>query len=693
MPRSLLSLMLMAIVVGSGCLAQAADEPKFEVREWSVWVTAPNQENFNDAEQSPSALPSFVESARSGTRKADDVSPVSVLSFRGDPPGDLDLSVRLSAGRFAAHWPKSTQTEKRVRWQGLKLSREPGDQQASFVGEHWFTRARELDRLYVHVGTRTERFVAYDAIPRAPVPLELEGGPDKYTAKNLGKFPVRDVLVLQPTPAGRRIGWADALNPPEAKPAAAEPISVVELEPKHTLRGHKGAVLCAAIAPNGARIATGGEDGTIRLWDAKTGELQMTLEGHSGAVHKVKFVADARLVSAGHDKTVRVWDATTGKQERLFDKHKAPVTTLLMSATTPMGQSADEQGQAHRWNSTTVDAIGKPIKVHSRAVLAAAESPNGRYIVTASADKTAKIWIPRNTPTEIGGTLKGHHGPVTSVSCGRDNQSAVTGSEDGELRQWNLANRQETARIAVGGKITDVAYLPGTDRLAVANAQADKCGIWDVPAKQLAAKLKGHTDGVTAVAPSSDGNLLATASRDGTAIIYDLSSLGGVKTVAGPPVEIAMSAPLAADAAEFKTQGIDEWKKRLAATGLETDEIELIATAYEKPIFDAKELVVVCRLADDAINELQSLDVFPEPTKTTRVAIVVIRKIDPGAKAEIEQLVKQLGDDKYDAREAAEKRLGDLGSAALPALREALKNTDLEVVFRAERLLAAKDQK
>lgn len=103
-----------------------------------------------------------------------------------------------------------------------------------------------------------------------------------------------------------------------------------------------------------ARLASASDDGTVRTWDAETGALQKTLEGHTSAVHSVTFSRDKRrLASASWDNTVRIWDSKTGALQQTLEGHTRGVNSVAFSRDGRRLASASWDNTVRIWDAKT----------------------------------------------------------------------------------------------------------------------------------------------------------------------------------------------------------------------------------------------------------------------------------------------------------------------------------------------------
>jgi hypothetical protein len=212
------------------CVAAWADERKgaYEVHDLSLWVVEPTMPMANSRANFPSAFPPVASSSRlanhwmpqpgDGTHR---IAPFGMITFYGQPTANLDVDLRTIAGSFLAHWPAGESLPNRLRWTGtpsLDLVEKVEDESDfAFVDEdHWFRKARRGEALFVRRGARAERFLAYDAELGLQLPLEVLGGPDKYTLVYTAGYtsgaPLHDVLITRSTPQGCRVAWIDTLS-------------------------------------------------------------------------------------------------------------------------------------------------------------------------------------------------------------------------------------------------------------------------------------------------------------------------------------------------------------------------------------------------------------------------------------------------------------------------------------------------
>lgn len=303
------------------------------------------------------------------------------------------------------------------------------------------------------------------------------------------------------------------------------------LREKATLIGHAKQVNSVAVSLDGSRIVTGSDDGSAKIWDAKTFAALATLKGHGLVVRSVAVSADgSRIVTGSLDGTAKVWDARAFAALATLKGHGGEVVSVAVSADGSRIVTGSADQTAGVWDATSFVELAT-LEGHSGWVWSVAVSPDGSRIVTGSNDGTAKVWDAR-TFAELA-TLRGHGMRVNSVAVSADGSRIVTGADDGSATVWDARTFAELAMLkGHSSTVYSVAVSPDGSRIVTGSGDGT-AKVWDAKTFAELATLKGDGDWVTSVAVSADGARIVTGSSNPTAKVWDAKTFAELATLKG----------------------------------------------------------------------------------------------------------------------------------------------------------------
>ena len=310
--------------------------------------------------------------------------------------------------------------------------------------------------------------------------------------------------------------------------------------PSDILTGHSGWVKSVAFSPDGTILASGSADGTIKLWDTKTGTEIRTFTEHKRPVESVAFSPDGTILASESDYEVpKFWNVKTGKEILMFTENKNLVRSATFSPNGTMLALGLKDGTI-KFCKVKTDTEMRTLTCtkmriltgHTGSVLTLAFNQNGTVLASGSLDMTVKIWNVE-MGTEIC-TLTGHKTHLLSVVFSPD--GTILASTEflallATVKFWNVKTCTEI--LTFPEHIFSVAFNP--DGTILASGSVDRTiKLWDVKMGTEIRILTGHNEWIFSVAFSPDGTILASGSWDKTIRLWHLIDLQKIEQLSTP---------------------------------------------------------------------------------------------------------------------------------------------------------------
>ncbi|MGV9669103.1 nSTAND1 domain-containing NTPase [Gordonia sp. NPDC003504] len=329
--------------------------------------------------------------------------------------------------------------------------------------------------------------------------------------------------------------------------AAGDPSRISAASPP--MGGYSSFVTSVDFAPQGDRLASADGDGHITVWDIgdvarprRISELDSPFG--SGTSYILRYNRAGTLLATTHDNgVVTLWDTTAPGGYRAISAVRGfdgPVRTVAISDVAPImvvGSDDGTIGVVDISNPSTPELIARIRDGVDSGWHSVAVSPDGRLVAAGRDDGEVAIWSIANprAPAELR-RVRAHDAAIWSVSFADDGRSLVSAGLDGTAKRWdvstdgNAGSPNLLTALGVPMRTTGGAFFTALElrpHVVLTAGGAGTVQSWDIPSSPTPA----HTLPITRTSVSADGKILATSGADQKVLLWDLST--------GTPTELS----------------------------------------------------------------------------------------------------------------------------------------------------------
>jgi WD40 repeat protein len=284
--------------------------------------------------------------------------------------------------------------------------------------------------------------------------------------------------------------------------------------------GHADVISAIAFSADGQVMGSASFDNTIRLWNMKDGQCTSVLLGHDGWVYSLDFSPDGRtLASASEDGTWRLWDIETGACARVVTEEPGFVAAVTFSPDGQLLAVGGSSGTVNLFRTSDLDHKTRLLG-HTGRIRSLAFSRQGDLLASGAEDRDILLWRPEDGT--LLATLSGHSGAVMSLSFSDIGDVLASGSDDHTVRLWSTGRRECVGQLyASASRIWSVDCSP-TGRSVAAASEDSAVRIWDIDTCQHLATLRGYSNKTWSLTFCQESSRLVAGNEDSLVRVWDV---------------------------------------------------------------------------------------------------------------------------------------------------------------------------
>ena len=335
----------------------------------------------------------------------------------------------------------------------------------------------------------------------------------------------------------------DNIEPTLINPLAMEPVVQI---------GHLGKINAVTLTKNDQIAVSTASDGTIKIWEIRTGRVVNTLDNHlkqkrvaakkgvtargqflhTPSVNCIAISNDNRLILSGaSDGNVIVSNLAGGQTLRVFNKHKKSVNTAVFTNGDRQALTGCSAGRIYLWEI----ASGRKLRQYNNktgAILSLSLSP--QYRIFVSGDQNGFIWLYDILGERKPQLLGQHQSAVSSVDFSTSGKYLLSAGWDGTIKLWDMNENREIRQIEGHEyRINTISFSPD-ENLILSGASDNTAKVWDRKTGLLVTTLMGHQADIHTAVFTNDGRYVITGSQDQTMKLWRIQTGKEIRSFLGP---------------------------------------------------------------------------------------------------------------------------------------------------------------